>query len=278
MAITSIDGVFAGLVPGNSFYKDPVGSILNTGYWVSCFYNDGYPVAAAPFAPGMPGEALTSYTGQFPFQNPSSGNTYLASVSRLYKNESAPNSRVSLMLVDRLWHNSGIVSGDTGLQIVNSVTWPARDLDGTANGRGVYIAVEVSGGTGAASGAVNFTMTYTNSSGVSGRSSANVNLYGSGILVRGTWIPIGLDAGDVGVRSIQDITLSTTSLAIFRLVAYRPVAIVNPFGGQNNSSIDDALTLAMPRLHDNTVLQSVSISVDSSSSDGGSYIIQYTQG
>lgn len=272
MAITTLAGVEAGLTYPNVLAKTGSSQANTNSQWITSFYSAGYPPAATAPTPGVAGAALTSYTGQIPFTNPVSGNTYLAGVRR-----TGSLVQSTLMIVDRLWHNSGLDRSLTTAQTVNSVAWPARDLNGSTNGEGVYLAVEISATIN--SGGPTLSVSYTNSAGVSGRT-------GVGILPtrssppQGHWFPIGLEAGDTGVRSVQTFTLSATwgTAGSFNLVAYRPVAMVNFNAGTFQYSADDALTLAMPQLWDNSVLQNVSVSSVNGSTDGGPILVQYTQG
>ncbi|MBF9664229.1 hypothetical protein, partial [Streptococcus pseudopneumoniae] len=85
----------------------------------------------------------TTYAGQIPVP-PASGNTHLSYAGFF---SSAQGGLV--LLCDRLWHNSGFNVTLTTAQTVNSVTFPERDMDGTTNGEGVFVGVEVSGAMGA---------------------------------------------------------------------------------------------------------------------------------
>lgn len=85
MAITTLDGVIAGMQPPQDFLKVGV-TMEAAGVFYTHFYRPGRPGAAVAPTPGLAGEALTSYSGQIPFTNPVSGNTYLA---RLQANSSA---------------------------------------------------------------------------------------------------------------------------------------------------------------------------------------------
>lgn len=131
------------------------------------------------------------------------------------------------LLIDRLWECSVTSSGslfsitDTLPQEVNSIQWPPRDIDGTTNGKGVYIAVVSNGGW--SSGNVSISMDYTNSSNEAGR--IGTTLYNlTGNPVNGDITYFSLQAGDIGVKSIQSITLTTTATAgTFHLIAFKPV-------------------------------------------------------
>ena len=241
MAISTRDGVLAGLRPPEDIYK--VGAATVAGRFYSPFYVAGRPGAAAAPSPGIGGAALTSYAGQIPWTNPASGNSYLARFA------AACNTPGTLLVCDRLWHNSGIVVTQTTSQTVNSAAWPARDSAGTTDGANVMIGAEVSTVMGA--GTPTFTMGYTNSSGTAGRSI--VTAAQSATMAVGSFIPIQLAAGDVGVRSIQTWQQSASMTSgVYHLVAYRVLARLDlPLANVGNAL--DAISGGFVRLYDNTV-------------------------
>lgn len=277
MAITTLAGVEAGLTPVQILSKDISATSSTTTEVVTSFYSSGYPVAAAVPTPGVAGAALTSYEGQIPFTNPVSGNSYLAGLRRTFASTSSNNLQRTLLVVDRLWHNSGLSPTSTASQTVNSVTWPARDNNGSTNGEGVYIAIETSSSMGATPPS-SVILEYTNSAGVTGKFAVVVFPIRNSA-TQGNWFPLSVVAGDLGVRSIQSIQLgSSWTAGTYHLVAYRPIAMINASAGAASYSADDALTLGMPRLWNNSVLQTMSIVSAAGVSDGGPILVQYTQG
>lgn len=241
MAITTRDGVLAGLRPPEDLLK--VGAATVAGRFYSPFYVAGRPGAAAAPSPGIGGAALTTYAGQIPWTNPVSGNSYLARLA------ASCGVAGALLLCDRLWHNSGINVTLTTSQTVNSAAWPARDANGSTDGHGVMIGAEVSTVMGA--GTPTWTMGYTNSAGTAGRSI--VTAAQAATMAVGSFIPIQLAAGDVGVRSIQTWQQSATMTSgAYHLVAYRVLArIALPVA--NVGDAIDAISGGFPRLYDNTV-------------------------
>ncbi|MDX2300745.1 MAG: hypothetical protein NW204_13550 [Xanthomonadaceae bacterium] len=184
--------------------------------------------------------------GAIPFDNPVSGNTYL---NRFFVSASTGNGII--MLADRLWHNGGFTITSTSAQNITSPTWPARDANGTTNGDGVFLGIEVSAQTGA--GTPTITVSYTNSEGTSGRTGTNSDATTSTSPI-GSFFRIGLQAGDRGVRSVQSVTLSATwTSGTINLVAYRPIAVV-PIYGTDIPGAVDTLTGGLPRLFNNSVL------------------------
>lgn len=243
MAITTLDGAIAGMQYPRTFAKAVTGTMV-AGRPMSTFYLAGMPGAATAPSPGLAGAALTTYAGQIPFSNPGSGNTYLA------RFQGQATIAGTLVLADRLWHNSGITVTTTTAQTVNSAAWPARDNNASTNGDGVMIGLEVSTATG--TGNATPTISYTDQSNNSGATGSMMVTYVASSIA-GTFYPFTLAAGDTGVRSIQSVTLgvSMTSGTI-HLVAYRELARLELTGGNVPNAID-AITSGFPRLYDNTV-------------------------
>lgn len=241
MAITTLDGVIAGLIPPVNFLK--VGTAPEVaGVYQSHFYAGGLPGAAAAPSPGINGAALTSYAGQIPFTNPVSGNTHIA------RFEASASVACTLLLLDRLWHNSGLSVTSTSLQAITSPTWPARDANGSTNGEGILVGLEVSTLTGA--GTPTCTLTYTDQDGNTGITTTLTGKTGSNV---GTFEIWPLAAGDTGVRAVTGYQQSATwTSGAIHLVAFRILAAID-MPVANISKAIDALTGGFPRLYDNTV-------------------------
>ncbi len=311
MAITTIAGALAGMQYPQEFVK-AVTPTLVAGRPHSLFYLGGNPVAATAPAPGIKGAALTSYTGQLPFANPVSGSAYLA---RIQAQAVQPGT---LLLCDRLWHNSGLSTTVTTAQVIgNTITsssvanptvittsanhpfangdvvniqghtgstpaisgsytisnvtaasftipvnvtvggtggtvgiaLPPRDRDGTIAGAGVFLGVEVSVATG--TGTPTLTVAYTNEVGATGTATNIVATVATSAI--GAFYPIGLNAGDTGVQTIQSLTLSATwTSGTIHLVAYNVIARLDLPGG-NNPNAMDALTSGFQNMFSNSV-------------------------
>jgi hypothetical protein len=243
MAITSLDLALAGMRPSAYIAKQASGTLV-AGRPFTPFYVAGSPGAAAAPAPGVAGAALTSYDGQIPVPA-ASGNTHLGRFSGVSSGQAGV-----LLLCDRLWHNSGISVTTTTAQTVNSVAWPARDRNGSTDGGGVLIGLEIVTATGA--GAATPSISYTNQAGASGKSGSMLVTYAASSAA-GTFYPFTLAAGDTGVRSIQSITLSTSMTSgSVALVAYRVLAEL-PLIGAGVPNAVDVVTSGMPRMYDNSV-------------------------
>lgn len=243
MAITTLDGALAGMKPPG-FYAKALSGTMVAGRPFNPMYLAGIPGAAVAPAPGITGAALTSYPGQLDIPA-ASLNTHLAKFSG-----SSSAQGGLLLLCDRLWHNSGIVVTTITAQTINSVAFPARDNNGATAGAGVYVGLEISAATGA--GASVISISYTNSAGVAGRTGTAVDAYAATSL-QGMFYRFALQAGDVGVQSIQSYTstVSMTSGSV-SLVAYRVLATLELSAAGMPNAID-ALTSGMPRCYDTTV-------------------------
>lgn len=244
MAITTLDGAIAGAQPPDAFLK--VGSTMEAIATLhSLAYVSGQPGAAVAPSPGLAGAALTTYAGQIPFSNPVTGNSYL------FRFDMRATGVGVLILYDRLWHNSGFTVTTTTAQTVSSSAFPARDADGTISGSGVQVAVEVSTATTNAGAIANMTLTYTNSTNTGSRTATMTSFPATA--VAGTFVPFQLQAGDLGVKSIEALTLGTSLVTgVVHLVAYRELASIGCFIA-NTSDAVDALTSGFVRMHDNTV-------------------------
>jgi len=243
MAITTLDGIIAGMQPPVGILK--VGGTMEAaGVLHSHFYSAGLPGPAVAPSPGVVGEALTAYLGQLPFSNPISGNSYLA---RFTMNASVIGGYI---LADRLWHNSGLVSAVLTEQSVDSVAFPARDRVGSANGAGVMVGIEVSTATGNTGAVTTISMRYLNQDGV--EKVATIPSFPATAAI-GSFIPFTLAAGDTGVRKVLAITLGTSLVSgVIHLVAYRELTSVDVPVIYAGSSVD-ALQSGFVRFYDNTV-------------------------
>lgn len=246
MPVNSLDDAVSGFQAPCFFYKVASPS-LTAGRPFSPIYLAGIPGAAVAPSPGMGGAALTSYAGQL-WPSVSATGGVEAYLGRLACASNATTGQV--LLVDRLWHNSGINVTLTTSQTINSVAWPARDINGSTNGEGVLIGIEVSTATGA--GTPTITLTYTNSDGVAGRTAIPVVAPAASSYI-GSFYPFGLQAGDKGVRSIQSIQLASSwSSGAVHLVAYRVLASLSVYAS-HAATVLDLISSGKPRMYDGTV-------------------------
>ncbi len=167
---------------------------------------------------------------------------------------------MAMQLCDYLLYYPTIDDSETALQVMdNSLTLP-RYTDGV----GVQMMAIT---TGARTGGQTFTVTYTNSDGVSGRVTPTMQQNTSSILgtvttssrtptnlgTGGPFIP--LQAGDSGVRSIESVKMNGIDTGFFTLVLVKPLA--ETFLRTNNSPVElDHLIHhnQLPRIYDDAFL------------------------
>lgn len=197
----------AGGYSGRSIALLKIGTAAEAAGQFYCTSKDnGFPGAWAPGTPGVAGRATDGTTaadnGCIPWQNASLGSVYATQFSM--------GSTVAHMhfLFDCLWVNTAIAVTTTTSQTINSVAFPARDLNGTVNGEGVMVGILVTTATTNAGAVTNTTLSYTNSDGTPGRTATIASFPITA--VAGTIMWFQLQAGDRGVQSIQSITLGTS--------------------------------------------------------------------
>lgn len=272
MAITTLDGSLAGARPPQ-FISKAVTATLVAGRPASLWSLAGAP-GAGSFDTTLNGVVLSSSSalvaGQIPHFDPVSGNSYLARFS------ASATQAGKLLLLDRLWHNGGYTITATTAQNSTTPTWPSRcptsgtDDTPSTNGHGVLLACEISAATGA--GTPTITCSYTNSTGTASRSATNIIATSASSAIGATYF-IGLQAGDVGVRSLQSVTLSATwTSGTMNMVAYRVLAELELPGGFISNAID-ALTAVFPRLYNGVVPWLVFVpSTTTASNISGTYV------
>lgn len=252
MAITTLDGALAGMRPP-LFFTKAVTATLVAGRPASLWSLAGAPGAGA-FDTTLNGVTLSSTStipnGAIPHYDPAAGNSYLGRFT------AAATIAGRVLLLDRIWHNGGFTITSTAAQSITSPTWPSRcptsgtDDTPATTGYGVLLAVEVSAATGA--GTPTITISYTNSAGTAGRTATNIIATVASSAIGATYF-IGLQAGDVGVRSVQSLTLSATwTSGTINLVAYRILADLELAGAFVPNALD-ALTSGFPRIYNGTV-------------------------
>jgi hypothetical protein len=254
MAITTVDGAIAG-ARAPTYYAKSVSPTLVAGRPTSSWYLAGAPGAGAADTTTSGGITYSNTSslvaGSPPWTDPVSGNTYLMRFT------GAATQPGTLLLCDRLWQTGYNITGSAALsvtattaQTVTSAAFPARDIVGSANGQGVYLAVEVSSTLG--NGSPTWTLSYTNSTATGGtRTATNIDPV-TNTAAQGSFFRIGLQAGDVGVKQVNTFQASATSTSgQFVLVAYRVLASLEiPVGGVSNAL--DAFTAGFPQLYNGT--------------------------
>lgn len=246
MTITTLDGALAGMLPGQSDYVKNSYTGQAAGVLHSTFLTAGFPGAGSSPGGGINGTFRSSpYNGTIVCPAAVAGKKLYIARAEF---EGVANA-LSALVADRLWDNTFTVTSTSSQAIATSGP-VARDTDASTNGRGWQIAVEVYATVGAA--APNVTVTYTNSAGTAGQVTPATALISGA--VAGTFIPIPLAAGDVGVRTPTAVQLSASWLSgTAGLVLYRPVCRVGtPVAGANNDR--NLLDLGFPVVHDSSCL------------------------
>lgn len=191
MAITTMDQLVDGM--GNSTQLFEVMKSFTPasgGAWTSLFLAAGIPGAGTTPSPGVNGAAPTDATsGAFAFTNPTGGDT-----SYLGHFDATSVVGGTLMIYDRLWHNSGLSPTTVGAQ---SIT--AASLTRSTDGIGVEPWLDVYGTLGA--GGSIPTISYTNTVPTSGRSGSALGWAASAAANR--CFPFTLQAGDLGVTKFD---------------------------------------------------------------------------
>lgn len=190
--------------------------------------DSGNPGAWAVGTPGLNGRTTdgttTTDAGCIPFWTPT-GSIYLTGF------DISATVACQVSLIDILWVNSGAVVTTTTGQGITSPTLPARDVNGSTNGEGVYAAILVTAATTNAGAVTNMTLTYTNSDDTGSRTATMASFPATAVV--GTVVPFQLQAGDRGIRSIQTLTLGTSlvtgsvSVVLFRSVAAAQCLLAN---------------------------------------------------
>lgn len=200
MALLTIDQVVAALATARRmrFRKDTATSKGN-GFWHSLWKTAGLPAAGATPATGNGAIPTDATTGAQAFANPTAGaKTYLEKLV-------AVATQIGIVqFYDRLWANSGLSGTSVALQ---SFTQPA--LTRHTDGEGNEIWLEVYTAFGAT--ATTFTVKYTNQDGTAAQTATLA--YADGAPVAGQMIgPFPLASGDTGVRKIESVQLSGSTL------------------------------------------------------------------
>lgn len=267
MAISDMNSIAAGIIGPPTLFGKAALTAEAIGTGVTCWYEPGLIGAGAAPTGGLNGVVFTgpSVTGQIPMPAAVAGKT--TSIERFSLVHAGGIG--SVWLIDRMWGNVPVVT-TTGAQAVTSPAWPARDISASTNGAGVYLTLEVSATTGNAGAITNTTASYTNSAGTAGRtatlSSAPITA------LTGTWLPFNLQAGDLGVRSVQSITLGTSyvsgavHLIAFRYITDLPVPLTatgyaSAFPGNGLPTVWDASVLQLVYWPSSTTVGTVAGSV-----------------
>lgn len=252
MAITSMDGLVAAMIRTPTIIGKDAGTAKAAGISHTPWYQTGLIGAGSAPTGGLNGATFSGPTlaGQVPVPAAVAGQTsYLSRLNLIQAGNIG-----AVWLIDRQWGNVPVVTTTTS-QAITSPTWVARDASASTNGAGVYLALECSSATGNAGAITNTTVSYTNSAGTAGRTATLASYPATA--VAGTWVPFSLQAGDIGVRSVQSITLGTSYVSgQIHLVSFRFIAdLATP--NANIAAAANFTSLGLPVVWDASVLQLV---------------------
>ncbi len=196
MTILIQDALLVALQQGRDAEINKVNPANVASQWVDTWNVAGLPAAGTiPSAPGaVPTKATT---GAMTFAAPGSGKRWLIGIAVC----TMPVA-MTVMLYDRLVHVGNLVFNITSTQTINSVSVNRPDT----TGEGVQIWVVNSSGSSIGGSSAALTVSYTNSDGVAGRTT-DVMAPGTVWLSR-MGVRMNLQAGDVGVRSVESLTFS----------------------------------------------------------------------
>lgn len=208
--------------------------------------------AAGGFGTGKARRQVTAATaGAIPFTNPGGAKT-------LHLSNAGGQTTVAaglFWLVDRLVDYAPFECGTGAVALGAQTTSDTGDaLPRYSPGVGVRMFLEVSQAFTGANPSQGYTISYTNSSGVSGRTATVAGtavLYTVGRMpYTGTWLFVDLQAGDVGVQSVQSVTVTGGDKTVGQIavVLCRVMDIVRIPLMAANEWVERDLTLHTPRL------------------------------
>lgn len=127
-------------------------------------------------------------------------------------------------VIDLLNVSGGLSGIVTTAQTTNL---PTAALTRHTSGEGVMAGIVIYTTLGTTGTTV--TISYTNQAGTSGRTSTATSFGGTGLREAGILIPIPLQAGDTGVRSIQSVTVTATTgtAGNFGVCLFKPLAMIS---------------------------------------------------
>lgn len=218
MAITTLDQLIAASKQNESFFKLSATS-KSAGSFHSLWTVAGKSGAGSAAGSAAGAVCTNTTAGGMSITSPGGSNTlYLASV------ELAGATAGTFIIYDRLVHTSGLVGNVATAQTVNSVA-----LTRNTTGEEVECWLEWYTATGAT--ATTATVSYTNEQGTSGRTGVATTVAS---MIVGQVLPVTLQAGDKGVRSVQSVTLAASTgtagnfgVTLVRRVVHIPISLAN---------------------------------------------------
>jgi hypothetical protein len=242
MAVTNMDTLVAALVAQErkGFSKGSF-TPAASGSWHSLWTIAGQPGAGA--AQGSVNGAIPddATTGAHPFVNASgAGNNYLGYVA------CTGLAVGTLVIYDRLWHDSGLNTNTT----ITNITQPA--LTRSTDGKGVELWAEWYVASGAAT-ATNATISYTDQDGNTGNTGTIVMPARTKAIA--DMFPMTMAAGDYGVRAVASCQLSTTQTSgTWGLTLMKRLGEIPIRPSDQGASVLNAIDLGLPEIPDDACL------------------------
>ena len=186
------------------------------------------------------------------------------------------------LVIDILWYNTGLTVTTTTEQTFTTPTWDARDATGATTGYGLEVAIYALTTMGNAAAISNSTVRYTNTDGTGSRTAVLTAVAGGQAPVTpliGTFVPFGLQSGDVGITSIQGVTLATSYVSgTMGIIVFRRLGMLTIQSAGIGSGFwftRDAYPNPQVRLYNNTCLGVVAYGVSAVTAHhfGGTFTI-----
>ena len=128
------------------------------------------------------------------------------------------------IMIDLLNISGGL---DATLTTPQTTNLPTAALTRYTSGEGVMAGIVIF--TQVGNGFVTFTVSYTNQAGTSGRISTATQIGQTNFREQNIFIPIPLQAGDTGVKSVESVTLAATTggAGNFGVCLYKPLSMIS---------------------------------------------------
>jgi hypothetical protein len=178
------------------------------------------------------------------------------------------------IMIDLLNINGGLNATITTAQTTNL---PTAALTRYTSGEGVMAGIVVYAIIGTT--ATTITISYTNSAGVSGRTSTATTFGGANFREVGALIPIPLQEQDTGVRSIESVTITATTgtAGNFGVCLYKPLSMISFESGTGQAPLDSVssggIIGSLCEIHQDACLTFLANSTTSATSISGAVIL-----
>ena len=244
-AFTDLDDLAVNMTGGSAgapenlmAYKNMqyTGGVLSSGsgIWKSWWAFDGIPGPGT--IPGTVAAPTSATTGAIPFTNASGGREKFIAQAGGFGSVTVG---LSTMVYDRLLHIGSLPYATTTAQTVGGTI--TRNTGGVGNE--IWFECDTTIG-----GARDVTCTYTNQAGTGSRVTPTLEV-GNGTTLPSILFRLPLQAGDTGVQSVEDVTITTGSTGTFAIVIARPLLMLgangNPMTEPPWPKIDDDACLAL---------------------------------